>query len=80
MWNGWLYGDIFEIAEACINEKMTIIGYCEDIVPKINTISGCEQNIGVCAEYDDGERIWCHYSGELLENLLDVNAELLKKQ
>ena len=72
----------FEIAKECREQRMRIIGRCKDIVPDKNYISGCTQDIGVCAEYEDGERIWCHYSSEMLNDMLKIwgrgnNAQIL---
>lgn len=75
MWNSWLFGTPFEIAQACCKDNIKIVGYCEDIVIKHNLFSGAVMDIGVCAEYDDGERFWCHFSKELLKDLLEM-AEL----
>ena len=41
-----------------------------DIVLKI-TMFGTTLDIGVVAEYDNGERIWCHTSSEHIKSLLD---------
>ena len=69
MWNSWLFGSAFEVASACIKNDINIVGYCSDITPKINYISNEPLNIGVCAEYSDGERFWCHFSTTLVEDM-----------
>lgn len=78
MWNSWLYGSPYEIAKACIDNKMKIIGQCNDIVHKTNMFSGRTLDIGVCAEYEDGERFWCHFSTEDLNDMLKIWGEELK--
>lgn len=78
MWNSWLYGTPFEIAKACKENKMKIVGHCGDIIPKQNLINDDTQDIGVCAEYEDGERFWCHYSTDLLESMFEMWGDELK--
>ncbi len=78
MWNSWLYaGTIFEVAGYCQKEKIKIRGHCTDIIPKTAMFSGEVLDIGVCAEYEDGERFWCHYRSSDLARLLKRNKELL---
>ena len=72
MWNSWLYGNPFEIASVCIKHDISIVGHCTDIVHKVNVFSGEELDIGVCAEYSDGERFWCHFSSKMIEDLLEM--------
>ena len=71
MWNSWLFGTPYEIACECIKEKITIVGYCDDIIAKHNLFSGEPMDIAVCAEYEDGDRFWCHYSTKMLNDLLE---------
>lgn len=80
MWNSWLYGTPFEIAKACKEQSIKIVGHCSDIVAKENMISGHKQDIGVCAEYEDGERFWCHYSTEMLNDMLEIWGEMLNER
>lgn len=78
MWNRWLYaGTVYDIAAYCLKEKMNIVGHCKEIHPKTAMFSGEVLDIGVCAEYEDGERFWCHYRSSDLERLLKRNKELL---
>lgn len=72
MWNSWLFGTPFEIAQACSRENIKIVGYCDDIVVKHNLFSSAAMDIGVCAEYEDGERFWCHFSRELVSDLMEM--------
>lgn len=72
MWNSWLYGTPFEIAAACVKEHITIMGHCKDIEPKENMFSRDTLDIGVCAEYEDGERFWCHFSTKMMEDLIEM--------
>lgn len=78
MWNSWLYCDIYEMADYCEKVKMMVVGYCTDIIPKIAMLSGDTLDIGVCCEYEDGERFWCHYRSSDLKELLDKNTELME--
>ena len=75
MWNSWLYGTPYEIAKACKENDMKVVGYCDDIVAKENWISGDIQDIGVCAEYSDGERFWCHFSTKTLNDMIEIWSE-----
>lgn len=75
MWNSWLYGNPFEIASACIKHDISIVGHCTDIVHKVNMFSGEELDIGVCAEYSDGERFWCHFSTKTLNDMIEIWGE-----
>lgn len=77
MWNAWLYGTPYEIAQHCVKDKIRVVGYSSDITPKISMFTGDTLDIGVCAEYDDGERFWCHYRYSDIEKMLDKYKELL---
>lgn len=68
MWNAWLYGTPYEIASYCVKNNMKVVGHSTDIPPKFAMFSGDTLDVGVCAEYDDGERFWCHFrSGDIKE-------------
>lgn len=69
MWNSWLYGTPYEMAAYCEKEKIKIIGHSTDITPKTTMFSKDTLDIGVCAEYEDGKRFWCHYSSSNIEQL-----------
>ena len=79
MWNSWLFGTPFELAAACTKENIKIIGHCKDIIPKQNMFSRDTLDLGVCAEYEDGERFWCHYSTAMLEDLLEYYKHSIKR-
>lgn len=76
MWNTWLYGTPYEMAKYCVENKMKIIGCCTDIRPKIAMFSGDTLDIGVCAEYEDGERFWCHYRYSDIERMFERYRDL----
>lgn len=77
MWNAWLYGSPYEIAQACTKDKFCVIGHSKDIIPK-HTMFGDEiLDVGVCGEYEDGERFWCHFSSENIAKMLNLYKELL---
>lgn len=80
IWNAWLCGSPFEIAAACKKEKMTVVGHCKDIIPKISLISNESLDVGVCCEYEDGDRIWCHFSTKNIEDMLDDYGYLLTEE
>ena len=75
-WNSWLYGTPYEIASYCIEEKMKIVGYCTDITTKYAMFSEDMLDAGVCAEYEDGTRIWCHYRSEDIKSMIERYPEL----
>lgn len=66
LWNSWLSADPYEMAFECARNKICVVGYCKDITPKCAMFSGETLDIGICAEYEDGERIWCHYKSDNL--------------
>lgn len=70
MWNGWLSSNPWELAQACKAKKIEVIGHCKDIVPKTAMFSGDTLDVGVCAEYEDGERFWCHFKSEDIKTMI----------
>lgn len=77
MWNSWLYGTPYEIACECAEKKIKIIGYSSDITPKYAWFSRDILDVGVCAEYEDGERFWCHYKLKDIEEMVKYYKNLL---
>jgi hypothetical protein len=78
MWNAWCYGTPYEIAKHCINNNFEVIGYCSDIIPKTSMFSEDELNVGICAEYENGERFWCHYKYSDIERMFNEYKSLLE--
>lgn len=75
MWNSWLFADnLAEMASNLKKHKLRIIGYATLTTPKL-TYFGTTLDIGVVAEYEDGERIWCHTSDEHRKYLLSNCGE-----
>lgn len=73
--NTWLYaGDLAEIASSLNEHNLRIIGYATLSVPK-RSMLGNLLDIGVVAEYNDGERIWCHCSNKHRKFLLEGKIE-----
>lgn len=71
MWNSWLFANnLAEMASNLKEHKLRIIGYATLTTPKL-TMFGTTLDIGVVAEYEDGERIWCHTSDEHRKHLLN---------
>lgn len=68
MWNAWLSYDLYEMAQYCRKEKIKIVGYSEDIIPK-HSWAGTLLDISICAENEDGERFWCHTSRDIFDYL-----------
>lgn len=75
MWNSWLYAhDLAEMASTLNEHKLRIIGYATLTVPK-HSMLGNLLDIGVVAEYEDGERIWCHFSNKDRKRLLEKEVK-----
>ena len=72
MWNSWLYSsyNLAQMASELKQNKLKIVGYATLTVPKHSMFSDEVLDIGVVAEYEDGERIWCHTSDEYRKRLL----------
>ena len=72
MWNGWIGCDAFEFAQACVDENFEIVGVCYEIEPKPGVVDlTWMYDIGVVCEYKDGERFWCHYKSDYLQDIFD---------
>lgn len=71
MWNAWVYGTPYEMASYCVKNKMNVIGHSTEIIPKMAMFSGDILDVGVCAEYENGERFWCHCRSSDIKKLLD---------
>ena len=66
MYNTWLSSDPWELTQACISQKLSILGHCRDIIPKKAMFTGDKLDAGVCVEDEDGDRFWCHFrSGDI---------------
>jgi hypothetical protein len=70
MYNAWLSSNPWELAQACVRQKLSILGHCRDIIPKTAIFSGDKLDIGVCAEDENGERFWCHFRSESINALV----------
>lgn len=75
--NHWLNTDIYEMADDVSRMHAKIIGICTDIIPRTSWISNTELDVGICVEYDDGERMWCHWMSEWIEYILEEYAQEL---
>lgn len=80
MWNAWLSYDPYEMAQYCVQHNLTIVGHCTDIMPKISMFSGETLDVGVCVECEDGERFWCHWKMQDINELIADYPELLEAQ
>lgn len=79
MWNAWLYGTPYEIANECVKRNMRVIGHSFDISPKYAMFSGDLLDVGVCAEYDDGERFWCHFRSQDIKEMVEEYKDLIQE-
>lgn len=76
MWNAWLDCDPYSMAQYCIEHKFNVVGYCTDIIPKTSWLSGEVLDVGVCIEYEDGDRFWCHWRSRYIEEMITEHPEL----
>lgn len=75
MWNSWLYYNVHNLANLASNlkeHKLRIIGYATLLTPKLSMFSDTALDIGIVAEYENGDRIWCHASDEYRKRLLKM--------
>lgn len=71
MWNSWLRIDPYEMLQELSEHNIHVVGFCSDITPKTSWLTGDALDIGICAEYDNGERFWCHWKSKYLRFLLE---------
>ena len=76
MWNAWLFGSPYEIAQTCMKEKINIVGHSTDIILKHAMFGDDVFDIGVCAENEDGERFWCHFNSDDIKKMVTNYKEL----
>ena len=69
----------YEIAKECVKQNMRVIGHSPDIVPKHAMFSGDLLDVGVCAEYEDGERFWCHFRSQDIKEMLEEYKDLIQE-
>lgn len=81
MYNAWISYNPYEMAAECKDKKMKVIGVCEEILPKRNMFDhDFILDIGICAEYEDGDRIWCHAHKEYLNDMFEEYGHLVKEE
>lgn len=76
MWNSWISNDPYDMAAECQVHEMRIVGHCDDIDPRPSIFFDEVWDVGICAEYETGDRIWCHASKEWLSNMIREYAHL----
>lgn len=60
-WNAWLSHDPYKMAAECKKNQIRVLGHCTDILPKRSLLDpALILDVGICAEYGNGEKIWCH--------------------
>ena len=75
MWNSWLYaGSLAELASNLSENKLRIIGFATLVTPKHSMISDEVLDIGIVAEYQNGDRIWCHASDNYRKCLIGMEC------
>ena len=75
MWNAWVDIDPYAMAKACKENNMKIIGVVYLSVPKYSLL-GEIMEVGICCEYENGERFWCHTFRSTIEYITDKYAYL----
>lgn len=70
MCNSWLSSDPWELTQACISKKLSVLGHCKDIIPKRAMFSRDRLDVGVCVENEDGDKFWCHFRSEDIQVLV----------
>ena len=54
------------------DEEFEIVGVCYEIEPKSGVVDiTWLYDVGVVCEYKDGERFWCHYKSDYLQDIFD---------
>lgn len=71
IWNSWVNPNPYEMAAYCQKYDFKIIGHVSLSVPKTAMFSGDKLDIGICSEYSDGERFWCHARSSYIEDMLE---------
>lgn len=71
MWNGWIGGDPLDMADYMSKDHpLTLIGWAP--LDEIKHGWFTNSDIAIIAEYvEDGERFWCHWSRESIDNGLE---------
>ena len=71
MWNAWVSIDPYEMAAYAQKHKFKIVGHTVLSIPKLPMFGGDPLDIGICCEYEDGERFWCHARSSYLEDMAE---------
>lgn len=80
MANGFLSHDLMWMAKYCADQEFSIVGVCYDIpVPHMLSPNDI-LDIGICAEYVDGDRFWVHWRRSSLQNAIDRFDEILAEE
>ena len=74
--NHWLRINVFEMADLVDAMRARVVGYCTDIIPKRSWL-GEDLDVGVCVEYDNGERMWCHSKSSDIAEALEWYREVV---
>lgn len=72
--NSWLGVGIKNSAEILNERRYTLLGWFTLTQPKIS-LMGITLDIGVVCEDEYGERFWCHYAKEWLEDDIKTYEE-----
>ena len=74
MWNGWIGINPYEMAQDIVKHKLIIIGYFP-----LSTVLDT-RDIGIVAEDEDGDRVWCHANSVWFEPWEEYFPELYKEE
>lgn len=70
MWNVWIGVDPYEMAAYAQKHKFKVVGHSVLSFPKHPMFGGDPLDIGICCEYEDGERFWCHARSSYLQDMV----------
>lgn len=77
MWNGWIDPDPYIMASECKKNNMHVVGLVRLLFPK-TSFFGEVLDVGICCEYDNGQRFWCHTFSGLTDRIIDKFSYLLE--
>ena len=72
MWNGWIDINPYDMASNAKDAQIMIVGWFKLSVQKWDG----DLDIGIVAEYEDGERFWCHASSKWFKDWKEDYPEL----
>lgn len=75
MWNAWVEVDFYEQIVQINDEDFNIIG----VAPAPWKCGSIENPVAIVAEYEDGERFWCHAAASWIEHMREQGKEIYQQ-